>query len=276
VLSAWDPVHFGVSELGRPVVLSTVERAILAAGNRGAGKSNFLNVLLAHFAKCPDAQLLLIDANRVQMAPWRDRALAFADHDPDSAIEVVELARTEMDRRLAFMESLPGAPVAITRALSREHDLPVWWLFVDELAYHVSVAGAPAQQKAFYAGLRDLVARGRAAGIGVVAATQRPTHDLIPTSLRDLFDIRIAFRTMTDASSDVILGDNFAKRGFSARDIDLNARGVAWLFGEGTEPLRIKVPLITAQTRVDLAVTTVRHKPTPTLLTAARHPEGLS
>jgi hypothetical protein len=263
VLSIWDPVHFGVSELGEPVWLPLGERAVLLAGNRGAGKSNGINVFVGHAAKSPDCELLLIDPNRIQLAPYRDRARLFADHDPDTAIAVVEAAQAELDRRLDWLMSLPGAPVALTRELSHEHRVPVWVLVVDELAYPMSVGGTPVQQKQFYNALRDVVARGRAAGIVVIAATQRPTHDLIPTSLRDLFDIRIAYRTMTTTSSDVILGDSFAKRGFSATDIDLTARGVNWLFADGRDPIRTKTTWISPESRVELAVTTVRHKPHP-------------
>src|SRR5690606_29950696 len=262
---------FGVSELGEPVRLSLVERAVLLGGNRGAGKSNALNVFVAHVAKSPDADLFLIDANKVQLGIWRDRALGFADHDPDAALDVLLRVQAEMDRRLELFATLPGSPVALTKPLASELGLRPWVLVVDELAYHTSVAGSPVQQKAFYATLRDIVARGRAAGVIVIVATQRPTHDLIPTSLRDLFDIRIAFRTMTRTSSDVILGDDFAKRGFSATDIDINARGVCLVFAEGTNPVRAKTALITQQTRMELAVTTVHHRsPQPVLPPAAR------
>ena len=263
-LSIWDPVHWGRSELGEVVRLSLVERAVLIGGNRGAGKSSGINVLVAHAAKSPDVELLLIDANKVQLSPWRDRALAFADHDPDDAIDVVRMWRDEMDRRLTLLTSLPGIPLALTREISTVHNLPVWLLIIDELAYHMSVAGTRAQQTEFYATLRDGVARGRAAGMGAVVATQRPTHDLIPTSLRDLFDIRIAYRTMTRTSSDVILGDDFAKQGYSARDIDITARGVCWLFAEGRTPVRTKSAWISSQTRAELSVTTVRFRPSTT------------
>jgi FtsK/SpoIIIE family len=263
VLSMWDPIHWGMSELGEPVRLSLVERAVLIGGNRGAGKSNGLNLIVAHAAKSPDVELLLIDANRVQLAPWADRALAFAGHEIDDAIDVVALWRKEVDRRLALFTTLPGLPVALTREMAAQYGMPMWLLVIDELAYHTSVAGTPAQQKEFYALLRDGVARGRAAGIGAVVATQRPTHDLIPTSLRDLFDIRIAYRTMTRTSSDVILGDDFARRGFCATDIDIRARGVAWLLAEGTVPIRTKTAWIPPELRVELSVTTVRFRPTP-------------
>ena len=100
-----------------------------------------------------------------------------------------------------------------------------------------------------------------AAGMGAIVATQRPTHDLIPTSLRDLFDVRIAYRTMTRTSSDVILGDEWSKRGFCATDIDLTASGVAWLLAEDTAPVRLKTVWIPPELRAELSVTTVRHRP---------------
>jgi hypothetical protein len=263
VLSIWDPVYFGISELGTAVRLSLVERAVLMGGNRGAGKSNGINVLVSHAALSPDVELLLIDANRVQLGPFADRALAFADHRIDDAIDVVRLWRDEIDHRLALMATLPGLPVSLSRGLSVEHGLPMWLLVVDELAYHTSVAGTRAQQTEFYNVMRDGVARGRAAGMGIVVATQRPTHDVVPTSLRDLFDIRIAYRTMTRTSSDVILGDEYARSGYSATDIDLTARGVCWVFAEGPAPVRTKTVWIPPELRTELAVTTIRNRPTP-------------
>jgi len=51
----------------------------------------------------------------------------------------------------------------------------------------MSVTPEKPHPKEFIALVGDLVARGRAAGIIVVDATQRPSADIIPTSLRDLF-----------------------------------------------------------------------------------------
>jgi S-DNA-T family DNA segregation ATPase FtsK/SpoIIIE len=266
LLSVWEPVHWGISELGEPVRLSLVERAVLIGGNRGAGKSSGVNVLVAHAAKSPDAALLLIDANKVQLGPWRHRAIAYAEHDPDEAIAVVRTWRDEIDRRLDLFTDLSGIPLTLTREIAVAHGLPMWLLVIDELAYHTTVAGSPVQQKEFYALLRDGVARGRAAGCAAIVATQRPTHDLIPTSLRDLFDIRIAYRTMTRTSSDVILGDDFARRGYTATDIDINARGVAWLLAEGPTPIRTKTAWISPELRAELAVTTAvlrQRQPSP-------------
>ncbi|MCA1694971.1 MAG: cell division protein FtsK, partial [Actinobacteria bacterium] len=126
------------------------------------------------------------------------------------------------------------------RKITPECGHPVVVVVFDELAYFSATVGETKQQKEFITLLRDLVARGRAAGIIVVAATQRPSADIIPTSLRDLFGYRWAFRCTTDASSDVILGHGWANQGYSAAEIDPTARGVAWLIAEGDTPRRMK------------------------------------
>ena len=77
---------------------------------------------------------------------------------------------------------------------------PLYLVPIDEVAYFSATVGTPAQQKEFNATNRDVVARGRAPGIIAVEATQRPSADIIPTSLRDLFGYRWAFRCSTEAS----------------------------------------------------------------------------
>jgi S-DNA-T family DNA segregation ATPase FtsK/SpoIIIE len=94
--------------------------------------------------------------------------------------------------------------------------------------------------KEFASLLRDLVARGRAAGIIVVAATQKPSSDVVPTSLRDLFGFRMALRCSTRDASDTILGAGWASQGYSAASIDAACRGVGFLLAEGGVPVRMK------------------------------------
>jgi S-DNA-T family DNA segregation ATPase FtsK/SpoIIIE len=261
VLSMWDPVAMGVDEYGQVVRLSLRERGILFAGEPGSGKSNQQNVIIAHAAKSPDAQLVLIDPNEVQFAPWQDRALAFATDDPGDALDALDLVRDEVRRRLALLRSLPGVVRKVTPDIAAEHGLPLLLVFIDELAFHTSVAGSPAQRNAFSTAARDVVARSRAAGIIPVFGTQRPTSDVVPTSLRDLFSVRCAFRTTTKASSDVILGEGWARQGYSATDIDINARGVGWLLAEGQQPKRFKGAWLPDDGIADLSVTTVINKP---------------
>lgn len=276
-LSMWDRVHLGTTETGEPLWLSLVERSLLAGGEPGSGKSSLLNVVATHAAKSPDAHLVLIDPNEVQFGPWRHRALAYASDDPVEALDVLELVRAEIRRRLNLLKTLPGVVRKVTHDIATTHGLPLWVLIIDELAFHTSVVGTPAQRNAFNTAARDIVARCRAAGIIPLMATQRPTSDVVPTSLRDLFSLRCAFRTTTTTSSDVILGDSWARRGYSASDIELTARGVGWLLAEGLTPQRIKAAWISDTTIADLSITTVRRKPTRTPPLAIRtDPEATS
>jgi S-DNA-T family DNA segregation ATPase FtsK/SpoIIIE len=151
----------------------------------------------------------------------------------------------------------------VTPEIAKEHDLPLWVLAIDELAFHTSVAGTDAQRKLFNTFCRDIVARSRAAGVIAVMFTQRPTSDVVPTSLRDLFSVRCAFRTTTKASSDVILGEGWTRQGYSATDIDITARGVGWLLAEGQKPKRFKGAWLPDEAIAELAVSTLRHRPAP-------------
>ena len=126
----------------------------------------------------PDAHLLLIDPNEVQLSPWRDRAIAYAADDPVEALDALELVRAEIRRRLGVLRTLPGVVRKVDRSVAVEHGFPLWVLVIDELAFHTSVVGTAGQ---------------------------------------------------TTTSSDVILGDSWARQGFSASYIGITARGVGWL-----------------------------------------------
>ncbi len=106
----------------------------------------------------------------------------------------------------------------------------------DEIALFSTVLGTEHEQRQFVTLLRDLVARGRAAAMPVIAATQRPSVDIIPKSLRDLFGYRAAFRCTSTGSSDIILGDGWSAAGFSATDIAPVNPGEALLIAEGGIP----------------------------------------
>jgi S-DNA-T family DNA segregation ATPase FtsK/SpoIIIE len=233
-LSIWQPVHLGTHETGRPVHVELAERNILVGGEPGAGKSVALNLIVAHAALSPDCRLVLVDGKWVELGAWRGCAETFVGPSIDDAIDALRGLRQQMDERYDWL--LDHGRRKIARGDEYE---PVIAVF-DELAYFSATIGETRQQKEFTSLLRDLVARGRAAGVIVVAATQRPSADIVPTSLRDLFGYRWAFRCSTGASSDVILGHGWAARGYSAADIQPTARGVGWLIIEDGEPRRMK------------------------------------
>ncbi len=237
--SIWQPVHLGTDEHGRPVRVLLAERNLLVAGEPGAGKSVALNLIVAHAALSGDCRLILVDGKRVELGLWRACAERFVGPNISDALELLRQLRTEMDARYDQLLA------AGRRKITPESGHAVVLVVFDELAYYSATIGEARQQKEFTCSVRDLVARGRAAGIIVVAATQRPSSDIIPTSLRDLFGYRWAFRCTTDASSDVILGHGWAGAGYTATDIDPAARGVGWLIADDGTPRRMKAAYLT-------------------------------
>ena len=93
----------------------------------------------------------------------------------------------------------------------------VYLIVIDEYAYFSATVGIKKDREDFAALTRDLVARGRAAGVIIILATQRPSHQVIDPSMRDLFGYRWAFRCTTDCSSDTVLGQGWASRGLHRR-----------------------------------------------------------
>jgi DNA segregation ATPase FtsK/SpoIIIE, S-DNA-T family len=232
--SIWWPVHLGIDETGSAVQVTLAERNLLIGGEPGSGKSVTLNLIVGHAALSLDCRLVLVDGKWVELGLWRDCADAFIGPSIVDATAILRRLQSMMDSRYDVLLD------AGRRKITAETGLPVVVVVVDELAYFSSTVGESKQQKEFVGMVRDLVARGRAAGIIVVAATQRPSADIVPTSLRDLLGYRLAFRCSTDASSDVILGHGWANEGYTAADIDPAARGVGWLIAEGGIPRRIK------------------------------------
>ena len=82
---------------------------------------------------------------------------------------------------------LTTAASAVRWKIDRRDGLSVIVTIIDELASYTTVLGTKTQQEESVTLLRGLVALGHACGMPVVAATQRPSWDIIPASLRDLF-----------------------------------------------------------------------------------------
>lgn len=227
--SLWDPVVLGVGEDGAPVSISLFEHNLLIGGEPGSGKSVAMSSIVAAGALDPTVHLVLLDGKEVELSLWLDVAGKFVGRSQEDAVRALEEVQSEMDDR--YRELTSARKRKITPLGSHGLILVV----IDELALYLR-GGEKTLRDRFADVLRDLVSRGRAAGVIVVAATQKPSHEIVPTFIRDLFAYRLALRCTSPEASDTILGQGWASQGFSASGIDPQQRGVGFLLAEGGIP----------------------------------------
>jgi hypothetical protein len=242
----WGGVPLGYDEDNELVVLPLAGHHLLLGGEPGAGKSNALSLVVASAALDPDTQLWCFDGKLVELAAWRGSARRFVGADIERATAVLHELQAEMEDRYALL---------LERGLRKVDETTGVGLIVvviDELALYTQGKGKA--RDAFVELFRDIVARGRAAGIVVVAATQKPAADIVPTSIRDLFGYRLALRCSTRDASDTVLGAGWATLGYSASEIDPAHRGIGYLLAEGTVPTRMRCFVLEDAPLFDVAV----------------------
>ena len=261
-LSIFDTVPIGIDEFGQLIRVALIWRNMLIGGEPGAGKSALLNVLVAYAALCLNCKLILLDGKQVELGQWRKCADAFVGPDIEQALRLLKRVQIMMDRRYTFLLDCERRKVVekiqtlspVTGEVSWVPDafLP-YVIAIDEIAYYSATTGDKKQRDEFAALLRDLVARGRAVGIIVIAATQRPSSDIIPTSLRDLFAWRFAGRCTNDSSSDIVLGHGWANKGWTANAISPNNPGAGLFIAEGGSPQLVKTAYLDDRTCAAIA-----------------------
>lgn len=252
-------IPVGLDENGKIVELALIESNSLVAGLPGSGKSGLITAFLAGVSRLQSVALLGLDPKVVELASWSPRFSVIAT-EGDKAIDLLERLVTEMERRYAWLAASGKKKLAVPDLA----ELPLLVLVIDELADLVSVGVTKDEKAADQARasmIRRLIAKGRAAGISVLAATQKPQSDIVPTALRDLIQQRACFATSTREMTQTVLGSGIEA---DAHLIPPNAKGVGYVMSETErDPRRFRafwvpdedVPDLAAQTahlRVDL------------------------
>lgn len=187
-----DPVRVGTTATGAPVTLRLHEESTLIGGLPGRGKTTLARHITAHAMLDPEVGLYIIDAKGGR--DWnaaRPAASAFVHGADDGDVrEALDLLRHLL---------------ALVRERNAEGGAPVGLLVVDE-PQELRAAASKRQREE----IDDLLARlprlGRAAGLHVLLATQRPTSEGIPTSVRAVVSQRVALATRSEAEAAYILG----------------------------------------------------------------------
>jgi hypothetical protein len=258
-----NAVPFGVDVESQPVTIGLIERNLLMGGSPGAGKSGGATSILCGVSRLEHVAIIGIDPKRVELAGWRPRMSYVATQDSDISRTLAAVVE-EMESRYEYLAD--AGKKKITEEMLTD-ELPLIVIFIDELADCVSI-GVTKEEKeqdlTRATRIRRLIAKGRAAGICVETMTQKSSSDIIPTSLRDLIQLRVSFATTTAAMTDTILGSGSSQNGGLSHEIPSELKGVCYLINEeDRKPIRCRAYWVpdeevathaaaTAHLRVDL------------------------
>ena len=202
---------------------------ILLGGSTGSGKSILLKLLLMQALR-KGAEVYIADFKGGVDFPkvWHEKCrMCFTEEDlRDTLDRLVE----ELERRKSALKSL-GCPNIDAYNEIAERPLQRLIFACDEVAEMLDKTGADNERKKLLSQIESLLStiarQGRAFGIHLILATQRPDATIIPGQIRNNMDFRVCGRA--DSVLSQIILDNTS----AAEQIPKDARG-RFITGDGT------------------------------------------
>ena len=188
---------------------------MLIAGTTGSGKSVCMNsiiISLLYKASPEDVKLIMIDPKMVELGIYNGipHLLIPVVTDPKKAAGSLQWAVTEMMRRYKTMSDAGVRDLESYNSIAEHEDgqrLPQVVVIIDELADLMLVAAKEVEES-----ICRIAQMGRAAGIHLVIATQRPSADVITGLMKANIPSRIAFAVASAMESRIILDTQGAEK----------------------------------------------------------------
>ena len=264
------PVAIGYATLTQKVKVFDLAEAphLLVAGATKQGKSVGLNVLITSllYSKHPsELKLVFVDPKMVEFSAYAKLLHHYLAVLPTAASESEEMSNAivkkaadadailrslciEMDVRYELMSKAEVSKITLYNDKYRDrhllpaeghHFLPYIVTVIDEYADLVMSSGAGGEDRKLANSISKSIIRlaqkGRAAGIHIVLATQRPSVDIITGIIKANFPTRIAFRVFSRTDSQTILDKTGAETLIGRGDM---------IYYAGAELVRVQCALI--------------------------------
>lgn len=201
---------------GAPVVADLAKMPhLLIAGTTGSGKSVMINsIVMALLMRTlpEDVRLIMVDPKRVELSGYNGLPHLYVPvvTEPKQAASALQWGVSEMERRLKVFERLGVRNIATFNdkqqaGLFEHYDnppqkMPYLVIIIDELSDLMMVAGKDVE-----ASIVRIAQLGRAAGIHLIVATQRPSSNVVTGLIKANITNRIAFNVATGIDSRVII-----------------------------------------------------------------------
>ena len=189
---------------------------MLIAGTTGSGKSVCMNsiiISLLYKASPEDVKLIMVDPKMVELGIYNGipHLLIPVVTDPKKAAGSLQWAVTEMLRRYRAMSDMGVRDLESYNSIVQDQEegqrLPQIVVIIDELADLMLVAAKEVEES-----ICRIAQMGRAAGIHLIIATQRPSADVITGLMKANIPSRIAFAVASAMESRIILDTQGAEK----------------------------------------------------------------
>jgi len=248
---AKSKVSFAIGEdIGGNSIVSNIAKLphLLIAGTTGSGKSVCINCLLLSllYKATPDeVKLIMIDPKMVELGVYNGIPHLYVPvvTDPKKAAGALQWSLVEMMKRYrlfseAGVRDLAGYNNLCTR--NGEKTMPQVVIVIDELADLMMVASKEVEES-----ICRVAQMGRAAGMHLVIATQRPSADVITGLMKANIPSRIAFAVSSALESRIILDQQGAEKLIGMGDMLYAPIGVG-------KPVRIQGAFVSDEEREDV------------------------
>ena len=205
-------------DIGGRNIIGNIEKLphVLIAGTTGSGKSvctNSLIISLLYKSTPDEVRFIMVDPKMVELAPYNGipHLLIPVVTDPKKAAGALQWAVFEMMKRYkTFSENGVKKLEEYNKLAAVREDLeklPSVVVVIDELADLMLVAAKEVEES-----ICRVAQMGRAAGVHLVIATQRPSADVITGLMKANIPSRIAFAVASSLESRIILDTTGAEK----------------------------------------------------------------
>jgi S-DNA-T family DNA segregation ATPase FtsK/SpoIIIE len=183
---------------------------VLVAGTSGSGKSEWLKTLVASLALTNSPQAVrfsLVDPKILTFGGMRDSPYFWRPvaTTMETAVAVLRDAATEMESRYQKLADEGHVNLA-ERINAGLTDLPFIIIVLDEFA-DLILAGRE-EKKEFEQTVARIAGKGRAAGIHLVLATQRPDRTVVTGLVKSNLPMKVCLKVTSATNSQIVLGEN--------------------------------------------------------------------
>lgn len=201
--AALSPMVLGCTALGGPLVVD--QGAVpntLVAGAPGAGKSTLLKVMIECLL-ASEVSVIIIDPKIVDFSHFSRRKNCTVVSDSDDFGSTLDSVIGRMNSVYSTLNNRGYSSVAQNNKMNASKITPQV-LIIDEWA-DVYLSDKKNLNKVL-----TISQKGRAAGISVILATQRPSSSILPGQIKANFTGRIAMRVSSDMESRIIMNSSLA------------------------------------------------------------------